>query len=94
MTQPGSSTRSSALREAGVFLAICYALALAIAIALPRAGIAPLISIVVPVVAVAATVLVMLPAAGGERHGRRWGSGAHRGGRCSSAWSGRWPSSP
>ena len=31
MTQSGSSTRSSALREAGVFLAICYALALAIA---------------------------------------------------------------
>jgi membrane protease YdiL (CAAX protease family) len=61
MTQPGSSTRSPALREAGVFLAICYALALAIAIALPRAGIAPLISILVPVAAVAITVLVMLP---------------------------------
>ena len=61
MTLSGSSTRSSALREAGVFLAICYALALAIAIALPRAGIAPLISILVPVVAVAITVLVMLP---------------------------------
>ena len=61
MTQSGSSTRSSALREAGVFLAICYALALAIAIALPRAGIAPLISIIVPVVAVAITVHVALP---------------------------------
>lgn len=61
MTQPGSSTRSPALREAGVFLAICYALALAIAIALPRAGIAPLISMLVPVAAVAITVLVMLP---------------------------------
>lgn len=61
MTQSGSSTRSSAIREAGVFLAICYALALAIAIALPRAGIAPLISILVPVVAVAITVLVMHP---------------------------------
>jgi uncharacterized protein len=61
MTQPGSSTRSSALRAAGVFLAITYVLALAIAIALPRAGIAPLISIAVPVVAVAITVLVTLP---------------------------------
>jgi uncharacterized protein len=58
-------TRSSALRQAGVFLAIAYALALAIALALPRAGIAPLISIFVPVIAVAITVLVTLPA--GER---------------------------
>jgi uncharacterized protein len=58
-------TRSSALRQAGVFLAITYALALAIALALPRAGIAPLISIAVPVIAVAITVLVTLPS--GER---------------------------
>jgi membrane protease YdiL (CAAX protease family) len=65
VTRSGSSTRSSALREAGVFLAITYALALAIAIALPRAGIAPLISIAVPVLAVAITVLVTLPR--GER---------------------------
>jgi uncharacterized protein len=61
MTRSGSSTRSSALREAGVFLGIAYLLALAIAIALPRAGIAPLISIFMPVVAVAITVLVMRP---------------------------------
>jgi membrane protease YdiL (CAAX protease family) len=64
MTRSGSSTaptRSSALREAGVFLAITYVLALAIALALPNAGIAPLISIAVPVVAVAITVLVTLP---------------------------------
>jgi uncharacterized protein len=54
-------TRSSALRQAAVFLAITYALALAIALALPRAGIDPLISMIVPVVAVAITVLVMLP---------------------------------
>ncbi|QYN37889.1 CPBP family intramembrane metalloprotease [Pseudonocardia sp. DSM 110487] len=65
MTRSGSSTRSSALREAGVFLGIAYALALAIALALPRAGIAPLISILVPVIAVAITVPVMLPR--GER---------------------------
>jgi len=61
MTQSGPSTRSSALREAGVFLGIAYVLALAIAIALPRAGIAPLISMVMPVVAVAITVHVVLP---------------------------------
>jgi uncharacterized protein len=61
MTWTGSSTRSSALREAGVFLGIAYVLALAIALALPRAGIAPVISMMMPVVAVAITVLVMLP---------------------------------
>jgi CAAX protease family protein len=64
MTQSGSSapqTRSSELRQAGVFLAITYVLALAIALALPNAGIAPLISIAVPVTAVAITVLVTLP---------------------------------
>jgi CAAX protease family protein len=65
MTHSRSSTRSSALREAGVFLGITYGLALVIAIALPRAGIAPLISIAVPVIAVAITVLVTLPR--GER---------------------------
>jgi uncharacterized protein len=64
MTRSGSSTlgiRSAALRQAAVYLAVVYGLALAIAIALPRAGIAPLISIAVPVVAVAITVLATLP---------------------------------
>ena len=68
MTRSGSSTprtRSSALRQAGVFLAITYAFGLAIALALPRAGIAPLISMLVPVIAMAITVLVTLPP--GER---------------------------
>jgi hypothetical protein len=83
-------TRSSALRQAGVFLAIAFALALA----LPRAGIAPLISMFVPVIAVAITVLVTLPAAGGERPGRTWSSGPRPGARCWSPWSGRWSSSP
>ena len=55
---PTSSVRSSALREAGTFLGITYVLALGIALALPHAGIAPLISIAVPVVAVAVTVLL------------------------------------
>jgi uncharacterized protein len=54
-------TASSDLRQAGVFLAVTYVLALAIALALPRAGIAPLISIAVPVLAVAITVRVTLP---------------------------------
>jgi uncharacterized protein len=59
------STRSAALRQAGTFLAVSYLLALTIALALPHAGIAPLISIAVPVVAVAITVLVTM------RPGRR-----------------------
>jgi membrane protease YdiL (CAAX protease family) len=57
-SEAAESTRSSALRQAGVFLAVTYVLALAIALALPHAGIAPLISIAVPAVAVAVAVLV------------------------------------
>ena len=57
------------LRQVGVFLAITYALALAIALALPHAGIAPLISILVPVTAVAVTVALTVPR--GDRH-RIW----------------------
>jgi membrane protease YdiL (CAAX protease family) len=68
MTVSSSSTesmRSAALRQAGTFLALTYLLTLAIALALPHAGIAPLISIAVPVVAVAVTVLATV------RRGRR-----------------------
>jgi uncharacterized protein len=53
------------LRQAAVFLGITYLLALAIALALPHAGIAPLISIAVPVVAVALTIAICTP------HGQR-----------------------
>lgn len=49
------------LRQAGVFLAITYALALAIALALPHAGIAPLISIAVPLIAVLLTIPLCVP---------------------------------
>jgi hypothetical protein len=48
-----------------VFLCINYWLALAIALALPHAGIAPLISIAVPVIAVALSVAFAVPR--GER---------------------------
>jgi len=51
------STRAPVHRQVAVFLAVAYALALAIALALPHAGIAPLISIAVPAVAVAVAVL-------------------------------------
>jgi uncharacterized protein len=53
------------LRQASVFLGITYLLALAIALALPHAGIAPLISIAVPVVAVGLTIAICVP------HGQR-----------------------
>jgi uncharacterized protein len=49
------------LRQVVVFLCLTYAMALAIALALPRAGIAPLISIAVPVIAVALTVALTVP---------------------------------
>jgi CAAX protease family protein len=53
------------LRQIVVFLCITYGLALAIALALPHAGIAPLITIAVPVTAVAFTVAFTVPR--GER---------------------------
>jgi uncharacterized protein len=54
-TSSTAPTRSAVLRQVATYLAITYALALGIALALPHAGIAPLISIAVPVVAVAIT---------------------------------------
>jgi membrane protease YdiL (CAAX protease family) len=48
-------------RQIVVFLCIAYAMALAIALALPHADIAPLISIAVPVTAVALTVAFAVP---------------------------------
>jgi len=52
------------LRQIVVFLCFTYAMALALALALPRAGIAPLISIAVPVIAVALTVAFTVPKGG------------------------------
>jgi len=48
-------------RQVAVYLGITYGLALAIALALPHAGIAPLISILVPVTSVALTVWLTVP---------------------------------
>ena len=56
---------SHPLRQVTVFLAIAYGLALAIALALPHAGIAPLISILVPLTAAALTIALAVPR--GER---------------------------
>jgi hypothetical protein len=48
-------------RQIAVYLCITYGLALAIGLTLPRAGIAPLITIPVPVIAVALTVAFTVP---------------------------------
>jgi hypothetical protein len=52
------------LRQIVVSLCFTYAMALAIALALPHAGIAPLISIAVPVTAVALAVTFTVPPGG------------------------------
>jgi len=49
------------LRQIVVYLCITYGLTLAIALSLPHAGIAPLIAIAVPVIAVALTVAFTVP---------------------------------
>jgi uncharacterized protein len=54
-------TTDRPLRQVVVYLGITYAIALAIALALPRAGLAPLISIAVPVIAVALSVAFVVP---------------------------------
>jgi membrane protease YdiL (CAAX protease family) len=74
--QPTSNPR----RQITVFLVIAYGLALAIALVLPHAGIAPLISILVPITAVVLTVAVAVPR--GERRAVWAGVGLGRlGGR-------------
>ena len=55
--QPTSNPR----RQITVFLSITYGLTLAIALALPHAGITPLIAIAFPVIAVALTVAFTVP---------------------------------
>ena len=57
------------LRQVVLYLTITYGLALAIALALPNADIAPLISIVVPVIAVALTVAFAVPRSATRRLG-------------------------
>jgi len=64
-TTPAPPRTAHPAREIAVFLGITYGLAVAIALALPHAGIAPIISIVVPVTAVALTVALTVPR--GER---------------------------
>lgn len=77
---PSPQPTSNPRRQITVFLAIVYGLALTIALVLPHAGIAPLISILVPVTAVVLTVAVAVPR--GERRAVWAGVGLGRlGGR-------------
>ena len=59
--EPAPSRTYRPLRQIVVFLCITYGLTLAIAIALPHAGIAPLIAIAFPVIAMALTVAFTVP---------------------------------
>jgi len=63
--QPTPPRTYRPLRQIVVFLCITYGLTLAIALALPHAGIAPLLAIPVPVIAMALTVAFAVP------HGQR-----------------------
>jgi uncharacterized protein len=59
--QPTPPRTYRPLRQIVVFLCITYGLTLAIALSLPHAGIAPLIAIAFPVIAVALTVAFTVP---------------------------------
>ena len=59
--EPAPPRTDRPLRQVVVYLGITYAIALGIALALPHAGIAPLISIAVPVIAVALTTAFVVP---------------------------------
>ena len=59
--EPAPPRTDRPLRQVVVYLGITYAITLAIALALPHAGIAPLISIAVPVIAVALTTALVVP---------------------------------
>src|SRR5215204_597449 len=92
--EPAPPRTDRPLRQVVVYLGIAYAIPLAIALALPRAGLAPLISIAVPVAAAALTTALVVP-----RGQRRpvWGRSVSirvGGEGCSSPFWDRWPSSP
>ena len=59
--QPAPPRTYRPLRQIVVYLCITYGLTLAIALALPHAGITPLIAIAFPVIAVALTVAFTVP---------------------------------
>src|SRR5688500_19712829 len=59
--QPAPPRTYRPLRQIVVYLCITYGLTLAVAIALPNAGITPLIAIAFPVIAMALTVAFTVP---------------------------------
>ena len=59
--EPAPARTYRPLRQIVVYLCITYGLTLAVALALPHAGITPLIAIVFPVIAVALTVAFTVP---------------------------------
>jgi hypothetical protein len=73
--EPAPPRTDRPLRQVVVYLGITYAIALAIALALSHAGIAPLISIAAPVIAVTLTTAFIVPR--GQRHAVWAGVGFH-----------------
>ena len=59
--EPAPPRTDHPLRQIAAFLGITYAITLGIALALPHAGIAPIITIAVPAVAVALTTALVVP---------------------------------
>jgi uncharacterized protein len=59
--EPAPPRTDRPLRQAVVYLAITYAITLAIALALPHAGIAPVLAIAAPVIAVALSTAFVVP---------------------------------
>jgi membrane protease YdiL (CAAX protease family) len=75
-------SRSTALRESTTFLALTYSLALAVAIALPHAGINRMLSVLVPITSVIIITFVVTPR--GKRRAMWSDIGLNRSGR--SVW--------
>jgi CAAX protease family protein len=75
-------SRSTALRESTTFLVVTYSLALAVAVALPHAGINRMLSMFVPTIAVTVLAFALTPR--GKRRAVWSGVGLRRSGR--SVW--------
>jgi membrane protease YdiL (CAAX protease family) len=75
-------SRSTALRESTTFLALTYSLALAVAIALPHAGINRMLSVLVPITSVIIITFIVTPR--GKRRAMWSDIGLNRSGR--SVW--------
>ena len=77
--EPAPPRTDRPLRQIVVFLRITYVMTLAIALALPHAGITPLLAIAAPVIGVALTMAVAVPRVNDAPSGRAVGFHPRRG---------------